>query len=330
VRRMQFYAHIPCSVLLTPTARDLIRGQPVQRGEMNVIKKFRNVFHEWRHQSRPPSIADIEWRHDVIVGLLDQIEGAISNRFPQVASSPALQGEILAILRLLEPKKVIDYEKMRVGSEVDGGYVQIDDLECISHAFSFGVSDNDSWDLTMAKAGIPVEQFDHAIERAPSDHPLLHFHRKMVSADATAQSVTLGDLAAQYSKFGAPDLVVKIDIEGCEWDAFDRATDAVLSRFAQVICEFHDLSRLTDPAFRARARRVFEKLDKHFAPVHVHGNNCGRLRIISNIPLPDFLEVTFASRGRYSFTETNEVFPTSLDTPNYPDSADIVLGAFRF
>jgi hypothetical protein len=95
-------------------------------------------------------------------------------------------------------------------------------------------------------------------------------------------------------------------------------------------CEFHDLSRLTDPAFRARARRVFEKLDKHFAPVHVHGNNCGRLRIISNIPLPDFLEVTFASRGRYSFTETNEVFPTSLDTPNYPDSADIVLGAFRF
>jgi hypothetical protein len=297
---------------------------------MSVINNFKRVFRRRRRQSRPPSIADIEWRHDVIVGLLDQIEGAISNRFPQIASSPALQSEILAILRLLEPKKVVDYEKIRVGSKSDGGYVQIDDLECISHAFSFGVSDNDSWDLTMAKAGISVEQFDHAIERAPSDHPLLRFHRKMVSADATAQSVTLGDLAAEYSKFGAPDLIVKIDIEGCEWDAFDRATDAVLSRFAQLICEFHDLSRLTDPAFRARARSVFEKLAKHFAPVHVHGNNCGRLRIISNIPLPDALEVTFASRGRYSFTETKELFPTPLDAPNYPDSADIVLGAFRF
>jgi hypothetical protein len=297
---------------------------------MSVINNFKRVFRGRRRQSRPPSIADIEWRHDVIVGLLDQIEGAISNRFPQIASSPALQSEILAILRLLEPKKVVAYEKIRVGSKSDGGYVQIDDLECISHAFSFGVSDNDSWDLTMAKTGISVEQFDHAIERAPSDHPLLRFHRKMVSADATAQSVTLGDLAAEYSKFGAPDLIVKIDIEGCEWDAFDRATDAVLSRFAQLICEFHDLSRLTDPAFRARARRVFEKLAKHFAPVHVHSNNCGRLRIISNIPLPDFLEVTFASRGRYSFTETTELFPTPLDAPNYPDSADIVLGAFRF
>jgi hypothetical protein len=297
---------------------------------MNVIKKFRNVFHEWRHQSIPPSIADIAWRHEVIMERFDQIEGAISNRFPQVASSPALQGEILAILRLLEPKKIVDYEKIRVGSAGDGGYVQIDHLEGISRAFSFGVSDNDSWDLAMAKAGIPVAQFDHAIEKAPSDHPLLRFYRKMLSADATAQTVTLGDLAAQYSKFGAPDLIAKIDIEGCEWDAFDRATDAVLSRFAQLICEFHDLSRLTDPAFRARARRVFEKLDKHCAPVHVHGNNCGRLRIISNIPLPDFLEVTFASRGRYSFTETKELFPTPLDTPNYPDSADIVLGAFRF
>ncbi|MFZ3328090.1 MAG: FkbM family methyltransferase [Methylocella sp.] len=297
---------------------------------MSVINDFKKIYHEWRRQSLPPSSADSHSRHEVIVRRLDQIEQAITNRFPDTVSWPAQQGEILAVLRLLEPKKVIDYEKIRVGSAGDGGYVQIDHLEGISRAFSFGVSDNDSWDLAMAKAGIPVEQFDHAIEKAPSDHPLLRFHRKMLSADATAQTVTLGDLAAQYSKVGAPDLIVKIDIEGCEWEVFDRATDAVLSRLAQVVCEFHDLSHLTAPAFRARARRVFEKLDKHFGPVNVHGNNCGRLSNVSKIPLPDVLEVTFASRGRYSLTETNEVFPTSLDTPNYPDSADIALGAFRF
>jgi FkbM family methyltransferase len=165
---------------------------------------------------------------------------------------------------LLEPKKVVDYKKIRVGNEGDGGYVQIDDLEGISHALAFGVSGNDSWDLAMAKAGIPVEQFDHAIERAPSSHPLLHFHRKMISVDATAETATLSDLVVEHSKLGAPDLILKIDIEGCEWEVFDRATDAVLSRLAQVVCEFHDLSHLTAPAFRARARRVFEKLDKHF------------------------------------------------------------------
>ncbi len=298
---------------------------------MSVINDFNKMFHKWRRQSVPPSIADIEWRHDVIIRRLDQIEGTIWSHFPQTGSSPALQREVLTILRLLEPKQAVDYKKIRVGSKGDGGYVQIDDIDGISHAFSFGVSDNDSWDLAMAKAGIPVEQFDHAIEWAPSDHPLLRFHRKMVSADATTQTITLGDLAREHSKFGgAPDLIAKIDIEGCEWDVFDRAQDGVLSRFAQLICEFHDLSELTDPTFRARARRVFEKLDKYFATVHVHGNNCGRLRVIANIPLPDVLEVTFASRGRYSFIETRELFPTPLDAPNYPGSADIVLGAFRF
>jgi FkbM family methyltransferase len=235
---------------------------------MSVINDFKKMYHEWRRQSLPPSNADIHSRHEVIVRRLDQIEQAITNRFPETVSWPAQQGEILAVLRLLEPKKVVDYKKIRVGSEGGGGYVQIDDLEGISHALAFGVSGNDSWDLAMAKAGIPVEQFDHAIERAPSSHPLLHFHRKVISVDATAETATLSDLVAEHSKPGAPDLILKIDIEGCEWDVFDRATDAVLSRLAQVICEFHDLSHLTAPAFRARARRVFEKLDKHFAPVH--------------------------------------------------------------
>jgi FkbM family methyltransferase len=235
---------------------------------MSVINDFKKMYHEWRRQSLPPSNADIHSRHEVIVRRLDQIEQAITNRFPETVSWPAQQGEILAVLRLLEPKKVVDYKKIRVGSEGGGGYVQIDDLEGISHALAFGVSGNDSWDLAMAKAGIPVEQFDHAIERAPSSHPLLHFHRKVISVDATAETATLSDLVAEHSKPGAPDLILKIDIEGCEWDVFDRATDAVLSRLAQVICEFHDLSHLTAPAFRARARCVFEKLDKHFAPVH--------------------------------------------------------------
>jgi len=135
---------------------------------------------------------------------------------------------------------------------------------------------------------------------------------------------------ATHSKLDAPDLILKIDIEGCEWDVFDHATDAALSKLAQIICEFHDLSHLTDPVFRSRAQRVLEKLDKHFAPVHVHANNFGRLCNVANIPLPDVLEVTFASRCRYSFTQSTETFPTPLDMPNLPQVADIMLGSFRF
>jgi hypothetical protein len=255
----------------------------------------------------------------------------MSTRFPETApASLAPQNEILSVLRLLEPKQVLNHKKVRVGNGGDGGYVQIDDCTDISHAFSFGVSDNDTWDLAMAKAGIPVEQFDHSIEKAPSTHPCLHFHRKMISVDATPGTATLSELVLEYSKLDTPDLILKIDIEGCEWDIFDRATDPALSKLAQIICEFHDLSRLTNRAFRTRAYRVFKKLGKQFAPVHVHGNNWGQLCNIANVSVPDVLEVSFANRSRYFFIETTETFPTSLDTPCCPNLPDIVLGTFRF
>jgi hypothetical protein len=85
-----------------------------------------------------------------------------------------------------------------------------------------------------------------------------------------------------------------------------------------------------NPTFRSRARRVFEKLARHFAPIHVHGNNCGGIANLCNIPVPEYLEVTFASRARYSFAGSDETFPTRLDAPNAPTIPSIVLGAFRF
>jgi hypothetical protein len=302
----------------------------LQGDEMSVLNGFKRKYTTWRRQTFPPSSADIYWRHEFIATRLDQIEQRLSNHLSETASSPAQQSEILSVLRLLEPKQIVDHKKVRVGSYGDGGYVQIDDHVGISHALSFGVADNDSWDAAMAKAGIPVEQFDHSIENAPSTHPLLHFHREMISVEARGGTATLPDLVTRYSKLDAPDLILKIDIEGCEWDVFDHATDAALSKLAQIICEFHDLSHLINPVFGARARRVFEKLDRYFAPVHVHANNNGRICNIANIPLPDILEITFASRSRYSFAENIETFPTPLDAPNSPQFADIVLGSFRF
>jgi hypothetical protein len=244
--------------------------------------------------------------------------------------SPQLQREILGLLRFLEPEKVNGHVKIRVGTNGDGGYVQLDDLAGISRAFSFGIGNNDDWDVAMAQAGVPVEQFDHSVERAPSNHPLLHFHRKMISAHAGVETITVSDLVAAHSKLAAPDLILKIDIENGEWDVFDNTPDAVLAKFVQIVCEFHNLSHLTDSIFRERAHRVFEKLAKYFAPIHVHGNNCCRLVNICNITLPDFLEITFASRNRYSFAENSETFPTLLDAPNCPRLPEIILGTFRF
>jgi hypothetical protein len=274
----------------------------------------------------PPSRAYIGRRFDQVFTRLDQLDGLMAD----ASLSPKLQEEILTVLRLLEPRKAADHAKIRVGTVGDGGYVQLDDLNGISHAFSFGVSDNDDWDVAMANAGIPVQQFDHSVACAPSTHPLLHFHRKMISISSGPDTATISDLVAEHSKLATPDLVLKMDIENGEWDVFDHTPGPVLAKFAQIVCEFHNLSHLTGSVFRSRAHRVFEKLSKYFVAIHVHGNNCSRIANICNIPVPDLLEITFASRARYTFIENNETFPTPLDAPNCAKTASIVLGTFRF
>jgi hypothetical protein len=286
---------------------------------------FKNLQEKLR-RTLPPSRAYTGRKFDQVFTRFEQFEGLITD----ASLSPKLQVEILSVLRLLEPRKAADHTKIRVGTVGDGGYVQLDDLKGISHAFSFGVSDNDDWDVTMANAGIPVEQFDHSVDRAPSTHPLLHFHRKMISISPGRDTATISDLVAEHSKLAAPDLILKMDIENGEWDVFDHAPGPVLAKFAQIVCEFHNLSHLTGSAFRTRAHRVFEKLNKYFVPIHVHGNNCSRIANICNIPVPDLLEITFASRARYRFVENDETFPTPLDAPNCPKTASIVLGMFRF
>ena len=51
---------------------------------------------------------------------------------------------------------------------------------------------------------------------------------------------------------------------------------------------------------------------------------------IANVIVPNVLEITFANRSLYSFSETDEVFPGPLDVPNDPSRPDMHLGTFRF
>jgi hypothetical protein len=299
---------------------------------MNSNHRLTTAGQSPRSPQETSPISDLYWTFSAALGRATHGARIVANRLPFLAcsSSPAAQGGVIEFLRLMEPKQVVGFRKHRVGSPGDGGYVQIEDLSDVSCALSFGISDDDSWDLAMAEAELPVEQFDHTIERAPSSHPRLRFHRKRIGVDAADGCATLPDLVKLHSRRATPDVILKIDIEGCEWDVFDHADEATLSKLAQIICELHGLSRLNNARFRARAMRVFEKMNRHFAVVHVHGNNYRRICNVANVCLPEVLEITLANRGRYDFVESPETFPTPLDAPCCPHFADVALGSFRF
>ena len=264
---------------------------------------------------------------------VDQL--ATDARLWRSARSRVISGEacdqeaIRTLMAYLTPRHVFGIAKIRIGERGDGGYVMLDDFSDVTGAFSLGIGPNCSWDMQIAERGIDVYQYDHTVDGPPVDHPRFHFIRKMIAPVASTEAESLSTALYAAGAVGNR-LILKIDIEGAEWEVFDSTPESVLSGFAQIIAEFHDFHQILNPTWRERAQRVFAKLRSQFDVVHVHANNYGTYDIVANIPVPEVLEVSWVNRTLYRTKDASEVFPTAIDQPNRPDRPEIFLGAMRY
>lgn len=231
----------------------------------------------------------------------------------------------IQLLRRFTPYRVPGVDKIRVGRNGDGGYVMLEDFANIAWVLSLGIGSDCSWDLDVASRGIDVHMYDHTVDAPPVAHPRFHFNKMMIDTATTETSVSLGTLVNTLVR-PTEKAILKIDIEGAEWDIFDQCDEADLARFSQIVCEFHWFSKSTDPAWTDRALRCMRKLLSHFAVIHIHGNNYAPMATIAGMSFPEVIEVTFANREDYEIAASTETFPTPLDFPNCDEHPDLALG----
>jgi|SRR5271165_1924436 len=241
----------------------------------------------------------------------------------------AEQAAIIDLLSYLTPRRSVRFGKIRLGRNGDGGYVLLDDFADVSAALSFGIGTDCSWDAAIAARAIDVFQYDHTVDGPPIANPRFRFFKKKIAAASSDQSESLGSALAKLPST-AERVILKIDVEGAEWDIFDAATPEELARFSQIVGEFHDFDHAADPAWRDTARRVLAKLRSVFEVVHVHANNYAPLNVIANVAIPSTFELTFVKRATYECRETDEIFPTALDQPSWDGRPDIFLGSMRY
>lgn len=245
-------------------------------------------------------------------------------------ATSAEQLQILRTLSILCPVNVT-CGKVRIGGPNDGGYVMANDFKGNTLCYSIGVGPQVFWDQEMAKRNMEIYQYDHTVELAPSDHPKFHFHKIGIAADLSdPEMITLERMLEDNGHSDESSMLLKIDIEGFEWDVFDRMSSNILSKFDQIVVEFHGLEFLDRDSFRSRAERVFRNLSHSHACIHIHGNNYGGYGMVRNIPVPNVIEVTYALRSRFAFIESTDIFPTHLDDPCKPDEPDLFLGDFKY
>lgn len=239
---------------------------------------------------------------------------------------------VIEALALLTPFDV-DAQKVRIGPETDGGYVFIDSISTEQAILSYGISTEYRFDREMAERGHKVYMFDHTISGISDANPNMMWAKEGIAGVSRPEEAlfSIEDHLERYNILG-DRLILKMDVEGAEFDAIGLAPEVVLSRFEQIVIEVHGLNGLEDISFRRSFVRLFRKINRQFTLFHVHANNCdgpSGIAITGGLPVSSLLELSYIKSDAVKRFPSRTLYPTALDYPNVAQK-DKLLWFFPF
>jgi len=211
--------------------------------------------------------------------------------------------------------------------DADGGYVIPADWKTVPMLVSLGIGSENSFDMSFAEAGIPVEAYDPTISQLPQIHPKIRWIQSLVVANPkpTSTEVSLENVLQRISCDNLPAL--KMDIEGWEYPAILSCSEKSLGKIRFFVAEFHGIADAITTEKTATLEATWSRLSTVFDTVHVHANNAGGARILGGTLVPNLLEVTMVNRNFYKTYDEKENYPGACDRPNLKGKADIQLSS---
>ena len=234
--------------------------------------------------------------------------------------------KVFEILSLLTPYD-IEVPKVRYGTERDGGYV-LAQLPSTADVLSFGVGPDVTFEHQMACEGRRVFLHDHTVEATPQQHENFRFSRKGICGEGMT-SVELASLSEHIAVVGdfSKDAILKMDVEGFEWQVFATAERRTLANFNQIVIEVHWLEQLIK---EPHVEQSLKNLNEDFALFHVHSNNCTNIYIVDGFAVPSVLELSYVRKSLVSLSPSQTIYPTPLDKGNRSDVPDHPLFFYPF
>lgn len=218
---------------------------------------------------------------------------------------------------LIQPVTLKNCTLERFGEPHDGGYLMCGNLlGAAKSAYSYGISGYDQWGCDVSKKlNVVVHQYDcFNLNRPVCEGGKTVFHEECVGDAPKVDEGRLFDtIERQLTQNGDKDrhVVMKMDVEGAEWDSLMQTPDHVLRRIEQLSIELHGVDY---PRYIA----TIKKLKRFFHVAHVHYNNFSCTPDIKPFPAWAY-EVLFVNK-RIAVVEHSRRKPAGLihplDAPN--------------
>ena len=248
------------------------------------------------------------------------------------------------MLNILEALKVYDTDFFltRLGRDNDGGYIVPDELmKEIKQIFTCGVGDDISFEIDALKRYENIEKiflFDQTVDKPaiPEQFEDRMFFFRMKADDGIS--------------FPCEPTMLKVDIEGDEWELFGNMPYLTLRDFRIIVVEFHFFT-VSSPRISCSPyfRKVFEmfsgktnnalfktylemikRISIDFKCIHIHPNNSLPLMEVDGIKFPPLLECTFVNKtlpNKLEVKPKNKI-KLSVDQPNKTDRPEIEIEDF--
>jgi hypothetical protein len=209
----------------------------------------------------------------------------------------------------------------RWGGTRDGGYILFAEAALKSDVlYSYGIGHSTTFEAEYCNLSEnQAIAFDHTVRRLPNPHEKIVFVKEGV---AGKRGEKMDSYMSHHSHHGGENPLLKIDIEGWEYEVIDSIPQELLSKSPVLLLEVHNLDTRIEDFIS-----MMKKINENFALVHIHPNNWGKTFDIEGHQFPDVLELSFVNKNQVPKLEKVilDLPITGLDRKNHSRRPDIYI-----
>jgi hypothetical protein len=226
----------------------------------------------------------------------------------------------VALFEELKPVTLKNCHLKRYGGANDGGYLMCENLiQGIQTAYSYGIDTEDNWGCQVSRQlNVPVHQYDCFTEERPAcSKGLFVFHDECVgAARETVDGHQFDTVANQFARNGDTGrrVLMKMDVEGAEWDSLLATPDSVLDTIEQMPMELHGVDE-------RRFLELVRRLKTRFHLVNLNFNNHGCDPEVT--PLPSRAYQVLWVNKRVGVVDPEAPVPAPPSSLNAPDNPSL-------